>query len=513
WIGSDINYSVQSSSQDISFSMTDEKLIPKDEGNQWFLYDDENIIQQLLQSLNDRGIREHNLFVNLKKVMPFIHNEFEQTKKSKNSIEQQDENIETSYDIISSFKSELEDIETRLRLGSLGGFIINENLNEWQIKLKQSIERIDLAELLIQLQQTVADKYAIGIFNLPDKKSLQIWINDCRTCKTYSRLYVLMMIFENSITWNKSTLGIKCKICRKKHKDEYIIVCDQCCYGFHQECLRDYSDNITNSTNDLWYCPACRPSSTTKRRIKQVKQKIDHYETDIYDDDMEVETTSNTSSHERNNHDVTDSNTDNDDDNENDDNSADDEDHVCSICSVENDLIQCTQCHQYYHCQCHEPPLRCPPRSTTWICNNCRNGHNNEINHSSRQSKTKKQIKKSKEKNRIKSQKHNETRRSARKNYREIDEDEEEEEEESNEEEKTTTAQRRSKRLRRSDPSPIKNIDNNQNTRRRTRIEKSITSSSDDDQMTNNHNEDSDIEKNEDEEENENNSNDSPSSD
>ncbi|CAF4864498.1 unnamed protein product, partial [Rotaria magnacalcarata] len=81
----------------------------------------------------------------LKKVIPFIHTEFEQAKKSKTSIEQQDETIDTAHDIIPSFKIELEDIETRLRLGSLGGFIVNDNLNEWQTKLKQSTERIDLA--------------------------------------------------------------------------------------------------------------------------------------------------------------------------------------------------------------------------------------------------------------------------------------------------------------------------------------------------------------------------------
>jgi hypothetical protein len=405
WVGSDINYSAESSSQDVPASTSGEKLIPGDESNLWFIYDDETIIQQLLQSLNDRGIREHNLSVNLKKAIPLIHTEFEQIKKSRNSIEQQDENTEMSNDIINSFKTELEDIETRLRLGSLGGFIINENLTEWQTKLKQSIERIDLAESLLHLQQTVADKYTTGIFNSPDKKSLQIWINDCRTCKTYSRLYVLMMIFENCITWNKSTLGIKCKICRKKQKDEYIIVCDQCCYGFHQECLRGYSNNTKNSTTDLWYCPACRPTSPSKRRGKHDKKKIDYYENDIYD--MEVETNSNTSSHERNNHHISDSDSDHDDDDD-DDNSIADEDNVCSVCSVENDLIQCTQCHSYYHCQCHEPPLRCPPRSTTWICNNCRNG----ISNGSNRSKTRKPIKKSQQKNRTPTQKQNGTRRS-----------------------------------------------------------------------------------------------------
>ena len=404
WIGKDINYSVQSSSsQDLSSSTHNETLIPQDELNQWFLYDNENIIQQLLQSLNDRGIREHNLIVNLKKIMPFIHIEFEQSKKLKNSLEQQDENIELSHDIISSFKAELEDIETRLRLGTLGGFTTDDNLNEWQIKLKQSIERYDLAELLIQLQQTVIEKYTTGIFNLSDKKSLQIWMNDCRTCKTYSRLYVLMLIFENCITWNKSTLDIKCKICRKKHKDEYIIVCDQCCYGFHQECLRGYSETLTNSTNDLWFCPACRPS-TSKRRTKQDKN---YYENNIYNDDddddddddnenqMEVETTSSSTSH--NNEHLSDSN-------------ADESDHTnedenrCRICGIEENLIQCRQCRQYYHCQCHEPPLRCPPRSTTWMCNHCRNGSINEINYAARQMKIKNTMKKSQEKNPIQQQ-------------------------------------------------------------------------------------------------------------
>ena len=139
------------------------------------------IIEQLIQSLNDRGIREHDLLVNLKKILPILHTEFEQIKNEKTSLEQPSQesndnsemvsNEQQTNDIILSFKTDLEDIEARLRLGSLGGFIINDNLTEWQSKLKQSNERIDLAELLIQLQQTVAEKYASGIFGTHENRS------------------------------------------------------------------------------------------------------------------------------------------------------------------------------------------------------------------------------------------------------------------------------------------------------------------------------------------------------
>lgn len=394
WIGPNVNYFVELPSEEIPLMTSNEKVIPRDELNQWFVYDDENLIQQLLHTLNDRGIREHNLSVNLKKAMPHIHTEFEQLKKSKNSLDQQDENSEFLADIISSFKTELEDIESRLRLGTLGGFIINDNLVEWQTKLKQATERHELAEVLIQLQQTVAEKYASGIFNSSDKKPLQVWFNDCRTCKTYSRLYVLMLVFENCITWNKSTVGLKCKVCRKKQKDESIIVCDQCCYGYHPECLRGCNDPcLKNSANDLWFCPACRP--TSKRRVRQDK-KVNYQENDIYDNDMDVDTDSSSNESSSNDEQISNSDENN-------------EDDACQICGGENDLIQCTQCQSCYHCQCHEPPLRCPPRSTTWLCNNCRYGITTETNN---RSKSSKKVTKTKQKTSAKPQKQNTTRRS-----------------------------------------------------------------------------------------------------
>lgn len=404
WIGPNINYSVQISST--SGLVNGERLIPRDEPNQWLTYDSETIVEQLVQTLNDRGIREHELLVNMKKILPVLRTEFEQIKKDNTPTEEPvaDPDNPSNNDVLTSFKNDLEDMEARLRLGSLGGFIVNDNLVEWQMKLKQSTERLELAELLIQLQQTVAEKYASGIFgthetrsknakNSSRKKSsvvksstnhLPMWMNDCRTCKTFSRLYVLMLILENAIAWSKSTVGIKCKICRRKTKDEYIVVCDQCSQGFHLECLRGCaSDPNKNSINDLWYCPACRPQSSTRRRGRyekhdeddeQKKTKVDYYDADIYD--MDVDTTSNLSSH------VSDSNSEQSSKNPpQDESETPNDDYLCSICAVEtsddNELIQCIQCRQLFHCQCHEPPLRCPPRSTTWMCNSCRNGVNN----------------------------------------------------------------------------------------------------------------------------------------
>ncbi|CAF0904755.1 unnamed protein product [Adineta ricciae] len=546
WIGSEISYSARlsssSSSQDTSSSRSSsavngEKLIPKDEVNLWWTYDNETVIEQFLQSLNNRGIREHDLLENLKKIMPLLRSEFEQVKKEK-ALEQnppeesvsnneasndQQQQLQQSNDIISSFKNDLEDIEQRLRLGSLGGFIVNDNLVEWQTKLKQSNERVDLAELLIQLQQTIAEKHASGIFgthenrsksskntskkkalanksSLTNQHNLQMWMNDCRTCKTYSRLYVLMMIFENSIAWSKSTIGIKCKICRRKHKDEYIVVCDQCCQGYHFECLRGYTfDDMKNSTNDLWYCPACRPQSASRRRNdkkSEKKAKMDYYDADIYD--MDVDTRSNQSSHD-NNQDLSDLNSEqshqNHHANPNDDDDDGEESNIevlCCVCGGEagddNELIQCIQCRSLFHCQCHEPPLRCAPRSTTWMCTSCRNGVNNETNLSTRRSQTRRQmaIKKRNQTVRAPSHRQNETRRTTRKNYRELDEDEYDDEEDidfdkddESDYEQESRNQRRSKRLRRSSPSLAidDSYDARRSTRRRVRIARSSSSS------------------------------------
>ena len=255
--------------------------------------------------------------------------------------------------MIASFRSELEEIESRLRLGSLGGWMNNlDELNQWQKNLSKATERDELAELLIQLEETVPEKYSSGIFNQPEKKSWEFWINDCRSCSTYSRLYVLMMVFENAIQWNKSPVGMKCKVCRKKYKDESMFVCDQCYHAYHPQCLKI----ARPISNDLWYCLACRPEPISKRRQRQ-ESSSSSSSSSSQEEDEENESTSSSPPPSSSR-----------------DSSISDDDPRCSVCGSDGELFSCHQCEQFYHCDCHQPPLRCPPRSNQWLCNTCRTG-------------------------------------------------------------------------------------------------------------------------------------------
>ncbi|CAF1497038.1 unnamed protein product, partial [Didymodactylos carnosus] len=163
----------------------------------------------------------------------------------------------------------------------------------------------------------------------------------------------------------------------------------------------------------------------------------------------------------------------------------DDNDACCRVCGYEadddNELVQCSQCKSRYHCQCHEPALRHPPRSSNWVCNTCRTGSgavvsdDKRLNRSRARGQTKKTHKQKGQRGRKRTNNVNEdishagrTTRSSRKK-REISDEEEETQEQSVENE--TVQRRSSKRLRKSDPKPFVYKP------RRVRIEKSTSSS------------------------------------
>lgn len=43
---------------------------------------------------------------------------------------------------------------------------------------------------------------------------------------------------DNSITWNRSALNARCRICRRKGDPEKMLLCDGCDKGHHMYCLK-----------------------------------------------------------------------------------------------------------------------------------------------------------------------------------------------------------------------------------------------------------------------------------
>ena len=54
----------------------------------------------------------------------------------------------------------------------------------------------------------------------------------------YRRYQFLFFTIDNSITWNRSALNARCRICRRKGDPEKMLLCDGCDKGHHMYCLK-----------------------------------------------------------------------------------------------------------------------------------------------------------------------------------------------------------------------------------------------------------------------------------
>lgn len=61
-----------------------------------------------------------------------------------------------------------------------------------------------------------------------------IYIQPLLCCQIFLHLSTL----ERSITWSRSILNAKCRICRRKGDGEKMLLCDSCDRGHHMYCLR-----------------------------------------------------------------------------------------------------------------------------------------------------------------------------------------------------------------------------------------------------------------------------------
>lgn len=317
--------------------------------NLWFTYDSKSQVNELIATLHPQGSRESRLKRELLNKQADISLALYRQKRYNMELRDCDGDKE----MLNTLKKELLETELRLCHGGLGGV---DDFKIWSSRLETAEDVATLADCLLECQACVLEKFRNGIMEVKKKKSaikeeeeeedeestivasgIQSWRDAVQSASTLSRLHVLLGILESCIKWEKSAVNAKCKICRKKGEDDKMLLCDDCNQAFHIFCLRPALPAIPKGD---WKCVACAPQH--RKRVVDVPGKYQEYS----DEDEEIkEAKTKSIKHDRN----------------------------CVECGGDANLIECAECPSAYHLECHEPPLRHPPRGR-WVCNDCKNG-------------------------------------------------------------------------------------------------------------------------------------------
>ncbi|ESN98959.1 hypothetical protein HELRODRAFT_188966 [Helobdella robusta] len=119
-------------------------------------------------------------------------------------------------------------------------------------------------------------------------EELHTWKASLKSSRNMSQLYLLMHVLESSVTWSKSALNARCRICRKKGDGEQMMLCDECDKGHHTYCLKPPVKVIPEGD---WFCPWCRPLPAVETPRKKLAQDEDEENEDeergVSDDESE----------------------------------------------------------------------------------------------------------------------------------------------------------------------------------------------------------------------------------
>ena len=69
-------------------------------------------------------------------------------------------------------------------------------------------------------------------------QTLLNWERSLMNCTSLSQLFIHFQSLDESITWSKSSLNARCRLCRKKGDADKMLLCDKCDRGHHIYCLR-----------------------------------------------------------------------------------------------------------------------------------------------------------------------------------------------------------------------------------------------------------------------------------
>lgn len=92
---------------------------------------------------------------------------------------------------------------------------------------------------------------------------LEQWKTSLAKSTSYAQIFVHLATLERAVMWSRSLMNVRCRICRRKGGDEYMLLCDGCDHGYHMFCLRPPLVDVPEGD---WFCYDCKPVTPSKTR-------------------------------------------------------------------------------------------------------------------------------------------------------------------------------------------------------------------------------------------------------
>uniref|UniRef100_A0A8R1DWP1 Histone acetyltransferase n=1 Tax=Caenorhabditis japonica TaxID=281687 RepID=A0A8R1DWP1_CAEJA len=284
----------------------------------WCYVENENQLEQLVKSLNSRGIRENDLLEEINEFHSELVSILKETEQMKEDDEWKEQLLTDIADPADTYNIDwdteirdlLLDFEEKIEQGQMGSiekiFSISrwawrENLKESGdvcILLKESIkiyneELVDtndmteysdvkkLAVAFLMIIRCISFKFIKTPFLSPNRdehgnaKPSELFVRWQRAllqCESLSALSLFISIIESSIKWDKSRLQGKCRACRRKAAAHELVLCSECDTCYHLKCAKLKTD--ADAPLD-WLCSTCRAYHRKEENEAKRRNRVD----------------------------------------------------------------------------------------------------------------------------------------------------------------------------------------------------------------------------------------------
>ena len=114
---------------------------------------------------------------------------------------------------------------------------------------------------------------------------LEQWRASLAQVTSFPQIFVHLSTLERAIAWRKSLMYVRCRICRRKGGDEYMLLCDGCDHGYHTYCLRPPLSYVPEGD---WFCYDCCPVTPVKRKRRVPIVEVESSDSESESEDKEA---------------------------------------------------------------------------------------------------------------------------------------------------------------------------------------------------------------------------------